>query len=158
MNFCWLTLKQLQKDALWWTIYFNSFPATELDSQNQILMARKNNFAHTGCVILDCTTIAIVVLYPMKDLPFAFLNYIAIDKKIRGQGIGQWLMMQVILAAERLVRSYHSHYLGLIWELEDPDQTHDRTQKQIQQRRIEFYTRLGARLLPDLICNLLSMA
>lgn len=77
------------------------------------------------------------LLYFAPKLHFAWLDYMAVAPHQRGQGLGSSLFRAIVDVAWQ----HHAE-----WLLLEVDDDHARDQA-IQRKRIEFYRRLGARLL-----------
>lgn len=79
----------------------------------------------------------------IPEIPLVYLIYLAIVPERRSRGIGEQLFEEVRL---RCQQSYPT--LELIgWEVEDPDGTQTADERIAAERRIHFYSRLGARRL-----------
>lgn len=145
----WLTPQELSRDTEWWDIYQNSFPVIEQDSKQQLLHALEKGAAIIGAYKQQGNTLGMVVFYPIhthQAPPFIFLNYFAIAKQARSHGLGGRLLSLVIEYTKAIACPNGARYTALVWEIEDPqDATHD-TERQLRQRRLEFYQREGAQL------------
>ena len=90
--------------------------------------SQKKNFAG---IIFD---------YEPRDSAAAFLWYFAVDPRQRGQGLGTRVYQRLLERLDPQVRA-------LIFDLEDPAFMKTEAAVRQAERRIEFYRRLGARLL-----------
>lgn len=85
----------------------------------------------------------LAVLRPLADTGWMFLRYFVVDTAQRGRGLGSqlWKTVTSTLSAEGSTM--------LVFDVEDPDEADCSPQeKEIRLRRIAFYERNGAILLP----------
>ncbi|MHC0037613.1 GNAT family N-acetyltransferase [Pseudoneobacillus sp. C159] len=80
-----------------------------------------------------------VFIYVFEGLPAIWLDYLAINQKIRGSGIGTQFFNELVKFKEGVS--------GMFIEVEKPDD-HPGNKREDQLRRIRFYERLGAKKLP----------
>lgn len=146
----WLSLNEFKEDTEWWKIYHTSFPAKERDSKKQLLAGLEKNLIKIGRYQKENVTVAIAVLVPMHALPIVFLNYFAVAKIHRGRLLGTALLNSLFSSASHFVSEYSPHFLALVWEVENPKLTQSANKKARQERRIEFYKRIGGELFPHL--------
>jgi GNAT superfamily N-acetyltransferase len=80
-----------------------------------------------------------------------FLYYLAVDPATRGQGLGAWLLQKTLehLPADATACA-GAPPRGLIWEVERPADAAAPAERDLRQRRINFYQRSGSLLLPQL--------
>ncbi|MFA5647842.1 MAG: GNAT family N-acetyltransferase [Bacteroidales bacterium] len=112
------------------SIYTSSFPPSErrefyelckqLTSPNNILFNISNNRI----------TVGMVSLWSFPE--FVYLEHIAIDSNLRGNGVGAQVMKTLLV----------QHPKPFILEVEPPIDT-------LTERRVQFYTKLGFILLPN---------
>lgn len=147
-DWVWLRPEEFSKDNIWWEIYTDSFPIAEQDSREQILKALENNIAVAGSYQLQGATVAIAVYYPIQSPTheFIFLNYIAVRRSARNQGLGKQLLDSIIRHSEKIIFNNGRYPSALIWEVEDPADALEDKEKILRKRRLEFYKRAGARL------------
>jgi len=81
--------------------------------------------------------ILIAILCPLSQTNFILLGYLAIDEQYRGQGIGKHFMGYLKIHLE-------TQNKFLLLEVEDPQFGKNR---EIKQKRINFYYKLGAKSL-----------
>lgn len=85
------------------------------------------------------------LLYFSADLPFVLLDYIAIDAERRNQGLGSAFFRALV----ELISREKPGADWLILEVDD-DREGPEESRATSRRRMEFYRRLGARLLANL--------
>jgi GNAT superfamily N-acetyltransferase len=84
-----------------------------------------------------------VMLRWLGETGWTFLRYFVVDERLRGQGVGA-TMWDKLLARLRAEGS-----TLLVFDVEDPDEPGcDPAESTVRSRRIRFYQRHGARLLP----------
>jgi len=96
-------------------------------------------------VALDgAEAVGFAVLRLLTSVRWSFLRYFAIARARRGEGVGRgfWHLVQRSLGEE-------SWPGRVVFEVEDPDEAvSDEAERLIRQRRIAFWRRCGAELLP----------
>lgn len=85
---------------------------------------------------------------------FGYLAYLAIVEGRRSQGHGAWLCEHCFETLRQLSCSTHGQDPRLtFWEVRRPDEEISPEEREKRQRRIRFYERLGAQVLPvDYLC------
>ena len=91
---------------------------------------------YTGMAGGDFRSYALLVLQPKQNL--VLLDYFAIHPGCRGKGYGSRVLSQLV--NKRLPYWVRAMYV----EIEDPATATTPAQAQLRQRRLQFYTRLGA--------------
>ena len=86
----------------------------------------------------------VALVYFSDDLRFAWLDYFAIRSDLRGRGLGSDLFRAIVQMAGE--QSAQPHWL--LFEVDD-DYEGDLQREFYCKRRVEFYRRLGARLLEN---------
>lgn len=116
-------------------IYVGAFP-------EDLLAPFPDLFADRMLVLLaDDGPAGMALVRDLAGTSWTFLRYYAAGR--RGQGIGSvmWQQLTGLLAQEGRTR--------LVWDVEDPDEPGLTPESVVEhRRRIAFYERLGARLLP----------
>jgi len=86
-----------------------------------------------------------------RDYRLAFLGYLATLPELRGNGLGAWLLKRTVglLSADAELLGGLPP-LGMCWEVERPLNTIDPFERNLRERRIQFYQRNGAILLKDI--------
>lgn len=85
------------------------------------------------------------VLRSLGDTSWTYLRYFVVDQQVRGQGIGG------ILWGRLLARLRDDGSTLIVFDVEDPAETGcPPAETQLRSRRISFYERHGARVLPVL--------
>ncbi len=112
-----------------WQIYQSAFPETEKRTLQQHIRTMQN--PHFQCFAVSHTHIGVAGIITCWQLPeFCFGEHFAIRDTLRGTGIGRKALLQLLAQANRP--------FWLEVELPETD---------IQQRRIQFYQRMG------FVCN-----
>jgi GNAT superfamily N-acetyltransferase len=129
------------------SIYVSTFPlenAKQLDTYiNHIHdMLRNNNRYHLYAAIEERSMIGISLLYMFDNLKMALLDYMAVTRNFQRRGIGRKLFEFTNNAFNRCIPDN----IGMLLEVPkenvfDPDELLRR------KRRIQFYSRLGVKVL-----------
>jgi len=116
-------------------IYHGAFP-------EELLAPFPDLFADRMLVLVDEDGPAgLALVRDLAGTSWTFLRYYAVGRRGRGTGSVMWGELTDLLTAEGRTR--------LIWDVEDPDEAGLCAEVvQEHRRRIAFYERLGARLLP----------
>ncbi|MEH7076671.1 GNAT family N-acetyltransferase [Neobacillus drentensis] len=116
----------------------SEFPANELKAYKhmQSLLAKR----HYKLLLAKEKEelVGYALLYEIEHLSAIWLDYMAIDTKFRNAGYGTQLF-------NKIIQTKRDDLVGMFVEVEIPE-GNEATRKQ-QQRRINFYERLGARKL-----------
>jgi GNAT superfamily N-acetyltransferase len=123
-------------------IYEDGFPVHLRSEFNSLTAGRKDG--EIALAMIDSgQPRGFVMLRPLGGTGWMYLRYFVVDGRLRGQGIGGilWDMLTDWLTAES--------YTVLVFDVEDPAEPGcDPAEVTIRNRRIAFYERHGARLLP----------
>ena len=79
----------------------------------------------------------------LAEAPALYLQFLAVRRDLRGGGLGRVLWDRAVLA-----RAADTGAPGIVLEVEDPDVAAADAERRQALRRIVFYERLGASLLP----------
>jgi GNAT superfamily N-acetyltransferase len=88
--------------------------------------------------------LGMALVYFSEQLRFAWLDYFAIRSDMRGRGLGSDLFRGIVQMA--IEQSPQAHWL--LFEVDDEYQD-DPQREAVCKRRVEFYRRLGARVLEN---------
>jgi GNAT superfamily N-acetyltransferase len=122
----------------------DSIPASEQMPRERLtkLLARDEYRLYAFRSALEVAAFA--MLYLSRIQPIVLLDYMAVRGDLRGQGIGSALFREVVTLARRERPTARL----LLLEVDDDREGTDE-ERQTNQKRIEFYRRLGARLLAN---------
>jgi GNAT superfamily N-acetyltransferase len=119
-----------------------SFPPEERDPCQVLIGSIRKGKSILYTAVEKNEIIGFTTLTPLRDTGIYLMEYLAVDKSSRNQGIGGKIL-QFIKKDLRGTKD-----AGLILEVEPPNEvTGD--EKEIRQRRIRFYLRNGARMVLD---------
>jgi GNAT superfamily N-acetyltransferase len=94
-------------------------------------------------------TVAIGSAAYFPDQRMGYLPYLAVDHGLRGHGYGRDVTEFLL---DWIWETAHAHSdldpRLTLWDVRDPDETADPAERTIRNRRIDFYCRLGAEILP----------
>ncbi len=139
-------------------IYREAFPLEERDPEEHLLeMIRQG--AETALPGADAPTLhclaavegqrvagmSILCYYPATQ--FGFITYLAVHADWRGSGVGAQLYQQMVTLAEQ---DGHGLARGIVFEVEPPEAGKDPAEQALRWRRISFYRRNGAEIVPHL--------
>ncbi|MCR3749120.1 GNAT family N-acetyltransferase [Lentzea californiensis] len=97
--------------------------------------------ADTALVLVDSRPLGLAVLRVLGGTGWVYLRYFTVGEKGRGLGEHLWTHLRVAMTGAGHTR--------IIYDVEDPAQPGiDPAEERIRHRRIAFYRRLGAVLLP----------
>ncbi|MCL4452477.1 GNAT family N-acetyltransferase [Ferroplasma sp.] len=117
-------------------IYEEAFPPSEKRPVEDI----KRNIAkdHEKMFIgkYDGNPAIFIMMWPVNDSDFLFLDYIAVKKEYRGKGLGSTFLKKIFDIEEG--------YNHVIFEVENPNEGDNKSQRM---KRIKFYRRAGAKTL-----------
>jgi len=143
-----LTAADLLRDRSWWEIYEEAFPLTELEPPHVIVNSLEMDVGLAVAVRANDSTIAIATAHLLKDPPSIFLVYLATTKIFRGRGCGGELLEYTWITGHQRLSDNGYTTMGLVAEVDAPDQSIDIEDRSIRERRIAFFARHGAELLP----------
>ena len=143
-----LTASDLVSDSTWWEIYNEAFPSTEREPPQVILSSLETGVGVAFAARFKAETIAIATTHLLKHPPVVFLVYLATTKKFRGRGCGGELLEYSWKTGSQKLAGCDSKALGLVAEVDAPDESDDKDEKQVRERRIAFFARHGVELLP----------
>ncbi|MDX8054214.1 hypothetical protein SK571_33000 [Lentzea sp. BCCO 10_0798] len=115
-------------------IYFDGFAAHLRAPFDDLL-------ADTALVLTDSRPLGFAVVRVLGDTGWVYLRYFTVGEKGRGLGEHLWTHLRVAMTGAGHTR--------IVYDVEDPAQPGiDPAEERIRHRRIAFYRRLGAVLLP----------
>ncbi|HEX8867016.1 MAG TPA: hypothetical protein VF821_15260 [Lentzea sp.] len=98
-----------------------------------------NLLADRAFVLVDDEPRGLAVVRELGDTGWVFLRYFVVGERGRGLGEHLWTLLRTALAG----------FARIVFDVEDPAEDGiDAQEELIRRRRIAFYTRLGAVLLP----------
>jgi GNAT superfamily N-acetyltransferase len=123
-------------------IYEEGFPPRERADFAAVTNARQE--AELSLALIgDGQPSGFAMLRPLGGTGWIYLRYLVVDSVQRGQGLGGLLWEQLT------ARLREAGYTLLVFDVEDPDEPdRDPAEIEIRHRRIRFYQRQGASLLP----------
>ena len=142
-------INDLQDDLLlpWLDLYETAFPPNERVLVSFLLQVLKDKALgraqkyHLWAALEPHTTLvgmAMVELFPESQA--ALLWCLAVTPNERSRGWGGKLYQEIL-------RQVNSTNTAMLFEVELPEEAHSDQERQLAQRRIEFYRRQGARVL-----------
>jgi GNAT superfamily N-acetyltransferase len=136
-------------------IYEQSFPDAERDPLEDIAASLRNadpdvEVTHLRALVEQDEVVGFTLFASYKDYYLGYLKFIAVRADIRGKGYGPLLLQDAIqqLRADGR-RATGWPYLGLVLEVERPETAESEEDRQLRERRIQFYRRNGALMFDD---------
>ena len=119
-----------------------SIPSSEQLSDQRLTQLLARDDYRMYALLLNDAVAATAILYLPRAEDFVLLDYMAVRADLRNRGLGSMLFQEVVKTAsrERPAASF------LFFEVDDDRGVGDAAPS-INRRRIEFYRRLGAKLL-----------
>ena len=125
-------------------IYEEGFPLHQRMAFEEIVDSVLNGSRHVVLAKAHGRVIGLSVVYPLSSAPALFLEYFAIDRAHRGNGIGTRLWRHIGETPPPDVLAE-----GFVLEVDDPEEEDlPAEEARTRKRRADFYQRLGARFLP----------
>jgi GNAT superfamily N-acetyltransferase len=134
-------------------IYAQAFPEAERDPVEAIAASLNpadpgTEVTHMRALVEHEAAVGFTLFSSYPEYYLGFLKFIAVREDIRGKGYGPILLQD---AMEQLradgVRATGWPYLGLVLEVERPETAENAQDRQLRERRIQFYRRNGARMI-----------
>jgi GNAT superfamily N-acetyltransferase len=123
-------------------IYEEGFPPFERAEFGSITTARREDELALA-LVSDGQPAGFALLRPLGSTGWIYLRYLVVDGARRSQGLGGQLWEQLT------ERFRDAGYTLLVFDVEDPDEPGcEPAQVELRWRRIRFYQRQGASLLP----------
>jgi predicted N-acetyltransferase YhbS len=119
-------------------IYEEAFPPGEKRPVDDIKKNIEKNHEKMFIGKQNGNPVMFVMLWPVNDLDFLFLDYIAVKKEYRGNGLGSLFLKRIFDLDDS------AGYNHVIFEVENPEEGDNKTQRRA---RVQFYRRAGAKTL-----------
>ncbi len=118
-------------------------PAEQLGEKRLRTLLGRDDY-RMYALVEGANPVATSILYLPRSELFAFLDYMAVRSELRGRGLGSLLFRELVTIAstEKPDAGY------LIFEVDD-ERKDSAGRYSVNRRRIEFYRRLGARMLSN---------
>lgn len=136
-------------------IYNEAFPVEErepLDELTATVNSRETGEqTHHFRVMVDADgQVAGISIFTVTHPQYmAFLRFIAVRSDLRSRGLGRAMLRDVVREVRRDGRRRVGYpYLGVVFEVERPAEAHDESEYHLRERRIRWYRRNGAKVIP----------
>lgn len=145
------------EQALW--IYAEAFPAEERDAPAVLLAAVRQREAgsppgscfHFQLALEGESVLAIAIFQYYQTTRMGFIPYFAVHPQRRNGGLGARIYPHIIATcAADALRLGETAPLGVSFEVEQPKLARTPAEAELRRRRIGFYLRNGALLVPHL--------
>jgi len=141
--------QKLAGDRSWWKVYEESFPSCEQEPNEIILKSLRCGVGLSFRLRSQGCTVGIATTHLLLQPPAVFLVYLAIDRDHRQQGLGRPLLEYACSTSAARLGELGLEPLGMIWEADTINDTQS-VKAEDRVRRVRFFERLGAFLLPNL--------
>lgn len=138
----------LAADGALWQLYDTAFPSTEREPRNVILETLRRGDGVVVRARQNGNTVGLAVAHMLRHPPVLFVVYLAVDPELRSRRIGAALFEKLW---EESCRRYSDEGLkveGMVWEVDIPERATSEHGFKQSRRRIDFFERVGGRLLP----------
>ena len=140
---------ELESDAAFWRIYALSFPSGEREPAAAILATVKNGAGFAVRARAAGVTVGLACAHILHDPHALFLVYLAVTPEMRSGGVGTALFSRAWDTAALSRAGTAAPCEGAVWEVEIPELAPNPTEGAQRRRRLAFFGRLGAHLLPQ---------
>jgi hypothetical protein len=137
----------LDLDITFWKLYESSFPASEREPRDVILKSVRAGTALAIRARTSCHTIGMATAHLIQNPPIPFLVYLAVSQELRSRKIGAALFENAWVSCLNRYETDGLKPVGIVWEVEIPERAPNDNEVHNRQRRIAFFTRLGAQVL-----------
>ena len=138
-------------------IYEDSFPLEERVPSQNLLKAihkpdpRGSHLLHYQAMLAGKSVLGIGFISYDKPCRLGFLEYLAVRSDIRSSGLGSRFYQDLVeLVKKDGLSSKKGPALGLVLEVERPEEAQSEAERSLRTRRIGFYKRNGAVQVPHL--------
>jgi GNAT superfamily N-acetyltransferase len=122
-------------------IYISSFPPEERMEWASLTSAVWDERGRIDIARYQSHVVGFAFTEHLDLAGYHFLSYLAVTNKLRGFGLGGWMLGKLRQAAEGDGRK------GIVFDIEHPAATPREEVQQVRKHRLEFYRRHGAHLL-----------
>jgi ribosomal protein S18 acetylase RimI-like enzyme len=119
-------------------IYQEAFPEGEKRPIEDIKRNIEEEHEKMFIARSDNTPVVFSMIWPVPNTDFLFLDYIAVSKNSRGNGIGSLFLQKIFDISE------NSEYNHMIFEVENPEEGDNKKQRIA---RVKFYRKAGAKTM-----------
>ena len=138
----------LASDAAFWRIYDCSFPVSEREPRHVISESLSNGVGLAVRARVQNRTVGLATAHLLREPPMLFLVYLAVAAELRSRHIGAALFEKVWTKGKEQYSESRLKVAGMVWEVDIPERASSEQELQQDRRRIAFFVRLGAHVLP----------
>jgi hypothetical protein len=138
----------LAADGPFWQLYDSSFPSGEREPRSVIVDSVRNGVGLPLRARTGNRTIGLATAHLLREPPVLFLVYLAVASTLRSQHIGTTLFEKMWATGNDRYSEWGLIPKGIVWEVEIPERASSQRDFAERRRRIDFFMRLGARVLP----------
>ena len=139
----------LANDTAFWQLYDSSFPANEREPRSVILESIRNGVGLAVRARVDACTIGFATAHLLREPPILFLVYLTVAPELRSRHIGAALFEEAWTKGTERYSELALGLAGMVWEVEIPERASGQRELQQRRRRIAFFVRLSAQVLPE---------
>lgn len=138
---------QLEADQDWWALFSAAFLPDERDPVEVLLETVEHGHGLALAHRQEGKTIALGFVHLLTDPAAVFLVYLAVDPGHRSSGLGRQLLEFAWEEGARTLSEAGLPPLGLVWEVDQREETGDAAHGR-REARLRFFDQLGGRPLP----------
>lgn len=138
----------LATDAAFWHLYESSFPSKEREPRKVILESIRQRVAFVIRGRVRSRAVGLATAHVLREPPILFIVYLAVAPEFRSRRIGAALFERLCVTGVERYAESGIEPAGEVWEVEPPETASCEEDFQQRQRRIAFFARLGAHVLP----------
>ena len=138
----------LAADESLWHLYDSSFPSDEREPRSVILDSVSKGVGLAVRARTSIRTIGLATAHLLREPPVLFLVYLAVASEFRSRHIGATLFEKVWATGNERYSEWGLVPKGMVWEVAIPEGASGQRDFKERRRRIDFFARLGARVLP----------
>jgi GNAT superfamily N-acetyltransferase len=141
------TAAALRDDAGFWQLYATSFATAEREPAEVILRSIEQGPGFTLRALADGHTVGLATGHVLEEPAATFLVYLAVDPTWRSRHLGRALFEAADRCGAARLTERGRVTSGIAWEIDDPAADVSLSERNVRQRRLRFFDRLGGRLL-----------
>ncbi|RPI28232.1 MAG: N-acetyltransferase [Chloroflexota bacterium] len=159
LEFCEVSSPDDALGRAFFEIYEEAFPVEERDPTGKMVAwlrqlrlpagLRSDRCVHFWAAVLQGSVAGMAIFSAHRDTRLGFIAYMAVAAEMRSQGLGSQILCEVVAQIKAdLLQLCDAPGLGVCLEVECPGEAGDEAERRRRERRIMFYQRMGAQVVP----------